>query len=114
MYITFWPVINLWSGILIVLFVIDTSEEEKSLGLINILLFASLYLTTTVVLMPSLTSMLTTSSKDNSCVPAVDTVAVFFTINPVTTFSFAVLKLWLAPVPIPVKNNNPPSVPTPT
>ena len=84
-----------------------TPAVVKPNGLKTILLLKSLYFTVTVVVIPGVTLIWTLSPRLSPWVEAVATVTLFLETSAFTTFSLTVFRLWLDPVPIPVKNNNP-------
>ena len=105
--IIFWPVINPWSAILIVLVVVETLPAVKAIPVVINFLFGLLYLTLKVVEIDAFTSTKIVSSVNNPCVPAAETVTRFFSTLPVIVVGYEILKLWIEPVPNPTKYTNP-------
>ena len=77
-------------------------DDVKLRGLRTTLLFAELYLTTIVVLIPGLTSTLISSPLFRLWFCFVVIVAIFFSTFAVS-WSSCVSKLWKVPVPMDVK-----------
>ena len=116
-WITFWPVTNPWSAILIVFGIpVDEvadviPESLNESGLNTVFLFATLYFTVTVVESPELALIITVSLFNKPCVAVPTTLTKFRLISPLIT-GYWVFKLWLVPIPV-FKKYNKPWVPRP-